>query len=509
MKYILGIDIGTSGTKTVLFNEKGNKVCSKTIEYDLIQPKNGWAEQNPEKWWEAVKETIKYVVENSNVNVQHIKGIGLSGQMHGLVMVDKDGNVLRNAILWCDGRTSAECLEITEKVGKERLIEICANPALTGFTAGKILWVRKNEPYIYEKCYKILLPKDYIRYKLTNVFGSEPSDASGTNLFDIKNMCWSEEILEKLEIDINLLPEIKQSVDIAGTLTENVSKELGLSAYTIVCMGAGDNAAAALGTGIVEKGKAFTTIGTSGVIFAYTDKLIIDKECRVHTFCHAIPNTWAVMSCTLSAGMSLKWFRDNFCNQEKEIANLLQKDSYDIINEGIKNIPIGAENLIYLPYLMGERSPILDENARGVFFGLSAIHNKYHMIKAIMEGVSYSQKQCLELIKDMGIEIDNMYICGGGAKSDIWRQTISDMYNLNTIALENEEGPALGVAILASVACGIYSDIKDACEKLIKTKDEVKPIKENYNNYIKFYEIYKNLYINLKESFENLKNIQI
>ncbi len=504
MKYLLGIDIGTSGTKTILFDEKGNKICSHIVEYDLIQPKNGWAEQDPEQWWKAVKETIKYIVKNTNINVEDIKGIGLSGQMHGLVMLDKDGNVLRNAILWCDGRTSKECLEITEKVGKERLIEICANPALTGFTAGKILWVRKNEPEIYKQCYKILLPKDYIRYKLTNTFGAEPSDASGTNLFDIKNMCWSKEILDKLNIDINLLPEIKQSIDIAGTLTKNVSLELGLSQNTVVCMGAGDNAAAAIGTGVVEKGKAFTTIGTSGVVFAYTDKLVIDKQCRVHTFCHAIPNTWAVMSCTLSAGMSLKWFRDNFCSQEKEIAKYLNKDSYDIINEGIKNIPIGADNLIYLPYLMGERSPILDENARGVFFGLSTIHNKYHMLRAIIEGVSYSQKQCLELIKDMGISLDNMYICGGGAKSKIWHQMISDIYNINTISIKNEEGPALGVAILASVACGIYSDIKEACKHLIKSKDEVIPIIENHNNYMKFYNIYVNLYPSLKDCFKQL-----
>ena len=504
MKYLLGIDIGTSGTKTILFDEKGNKICSHIVEYDLIQPKNGWAEQDPEQWLKAVKETIKYIVKNTNINVEDIKGIGLSGQMHGLVMLDKDGNVLRNAILWCDGRTSKECLEITEKVGKERLIEICANPALTGFTAGKILWVRKNEPEIYKQCYKILLPKDYIRYKLTNTFGAEPSDASGTNLFDIKNMCWSKEILDKLNIDINLLPEIKQSIDIAGTLTKDVSLELGLSQNTVVCMGAGDNAAAAIGTGVVEKGKAFTTIGTSGVVFAYTDKLVIDKQCRVHTFCHAIPNTWAVMSCTLSAGMSLKWFRDNFCSQEKEIAKYLNKDSYDIINEGIKNIPIGADNLIYLPYLMGERSPILDENARGVFFGLSTIHNKYHMLRAIIEGVSYSQKQCLELIKDMGISLDNMYICGGGAKSKIWHQMISDIYNINTISIKNEEGPALGVAILASVACGIYSDIKEACKHLIKSKDEVIPIIENHNNYMKFYNIYVNLYPSLKDCFKQL-----
>ena len=504
MKYVLGIDIGTSGTKTVLFDEKGNKIVSSIVEYDLIQLKNGWAEQQPEKWWQATKITIDNIIKSSKINVEDIKGIGVAGQMHGLVMIDKEGNVLRNAILWCDGRTSEECLEITEKIGKERLIEICANPALTGFTAGKILWVRKNEPHIYEKCYKILLPKDYIRYKLTGNLGTEPSDASGTNLFDVNNMCWSKEILNKLDIDIELLPSIYKSIDNGGNITKKASEETGLSINTIVCMGAGDNAAAAVGTGIVKKGKAFTTIGTSGVIFAYSDKVIIDKQCRVHTFCHAIPNTWAVMSCTLSAGMSLKWFRDNFCISEKEVAKYLNKDSYEFINEGLKNISIGSENLIYLPYLMGERSPILDENARGVFFGLSAIHNKYHMLRAIMEGVTYSQKQCFELIKNMGIEIDEMYICGGGAKSKIWRQMMSDIYSLDTISIENEEGPALGVAILASIACGIYDNVNQACDKLVKLKDKISPIKENYEKYMKFYKMYESMYPILKDSFKQL-----
>lgn len=504
MKYVLGIDIGTSGTKTVLFDEKGSKISSSTVEYDLIQPKNGWAEQQPEKWWEATKTTINNVIKSSNINVEDIKGIGIAGQMHGLVMLDKNGNVLRNAILWCDGRTSEECAEITEKVGKERLVEICANPALTGFTAGKILWVRKNEPHIYEKCHKILLPKDYIRYKLTGNFGTEPSDASGTNLFDINNLCWSEEILDKLDINIELLPPVYKSIDNGGTVTQKASEETGLSTNTIVCMGAGDNAAAAVGTGIVEKGKAFTTIGTSGVIFAYSDKVIIDKQCRVHTFCHAIPNAWAVMSCTLSAGMSLKWFRDNFCTSEKEVAKYLNKDSYDFVNEGVDNIPIGSENLIYLPYLMGERSPILDENARGVFFGLSAMHNKYHMLRAIMEGIVYSQKQCFELIKNMGVLTNDMYVCGGGAKSKVWRQMMSDMYSLDTVSIENEEGPALGVAILASVACGIYEDVKQACDELVKIKDRISPIKENYEKYMKYYNIYENMYPILKDSFKQL-----
>ncbi len=505
MKYLLGIDLGTSGTKTVLFDEKGKKIASKTVEYDLIQPQNGWAEQNPNDWWEAAVTTIKAVTQN--VDKKDIVGLGISGQMHGLVMVDEKGKVIRNAILWCDGRTTKECAEITEKVGKERLIEISANPALTGFTAGKILWVRKNEPENYAKCHKILLPKDYIRFKLTGLFGQDASDASGTNLYDVKNRCWSKEILEKLEIEENLLPECKESVDIAGNITEKASEITGLSTITIVCFGAGDNASAAIGTGVVSTGKAFTTIGTSGVIFAHSEQPQIDIKGRVHTFCSAVPNKYTIMSCTLAAGMSLKWFRDNFCGSEVEVANALDVDSYYLIDKEVEKLPIGAEKLIYLPYLMGERSPILDEKSRGVFFGLSGIHTKYHMARAIMEGVMYSQKNCLDVINGMGVFPTQMYACGGGGKSKIWRQMMADMYNSPVLTLENEEGPALGVAILAAVACNIYQNIEQACDVMVKTKETLEPIQENTCEYDKFYAIYKDLYPNLAESFGKLHNI--
>ncbi len=491
MKYLLGIDLGTSGTKTVLFDEKGAKIKSATVEYELIQPKNGWAEQRPSDWWDATVKTIKEVSEN--VDKEKIVGIGISGQMHGLVMLDKDGNVLRNSIIWCDGRTGKQCDEITKKVGKERLIEISANPALTGFTAGKILWVRDNEPEIYEKCHKILLPKDYVRYMLTNKFGQDASDASGTNLFDVKNRCWSKEILEKLEIDENLLPECKESVDIAGNLTEEAAAITGLSENTIVCFGAGDNASAAIGTGVVSKGKAFTTIGTSGVIFAHSEEPQIDKMGRVHTFCSAVPNKYTVMSCTLAAGMSLKWFRDNLC-----------EDGYDKINEEVEKIEIGAEKLLYLPYLMGERSPILDEKSRGLFFGLSGVHTKYHMARAVMEGVMYSQKSCLDVINEMGVFPKEMYACGGGAKSKLWRQMMADLYLNEVLIVENEEGPALGVAILAAVASKIYESIESAVNVMVKTKESLSPMAENNKKYQKYYTIYKKLYPNLKENFKEL-----
>lgn len=507
MEYILGVDLGTSGTKTVLFDKAGIKIASSTVEYELFTPKNGWAEQNPDDWLSATITTIRAVIAKSGVAATDIKGLGISGQMHGLVMVDKNGTVIRNAILWCDGRTGKECAEITTKIGKERLIEISANPALTGFTAGKVVWVQKHEPDNYAKCHKMMLPKDYIRFKLTGNYGAEVSDASGTNLFDINTKQWSKEILDNLDIDINLLPEVKDSVDIAGNITKEIAKQTGLSTNTIVCYGAADNAAAAIGTGVVSTGKAFTTIGTSGVIFVHSDKPLIDKKGRIHTFCSAVPNKYTLMSCTLSAGMSLKWFRDNLCSDEINVAKNLEKDSYELINEGVANIPIGSDKLIFLPYLMGERSPILDEKARGVFFGLNTIHTKYHMLRALMEGVMFSQWQCLNVMRELGVKTNLMYACGGGAKSPIWRTMMADMYNIDVTTVKNEEGPALGVAILAAVACNMYENIEIACDTMVKIKEKISPITNNHLDYIKYYEIYTHLYPALIASFAKLNDI--
>ena len=343
VEYLIGVDLGTSGTKTVLFDVDGNVVASKTIEYPLYQEKNGWAEQDPLDWWNAAADTIRAVVTESGVNNADIKGLGISGQMHGLVMLDRDGNVLRRSIIWCDQRTAKECEEITARVGAKRLIEITANPALTGFTASKILWVRNNEPEIYEKCAHILLPKDYVRYMLTGDFATEVSDASGMQLLDVPNRCWSDEVLEKLEIDKALLPKVYESPEITGVISEEAAKRTGLLAGTIVVGGAGDNAAAAVGTGVVEDGKAFTTIGTSGVVFAHTDKISIDPKGRVHTFCCAVPGAWHVMGVTQGAGLSLKWFRDNFCSAEKETAAGMGVDPYYLMDQQAARAPIGCK----------------------------------------------------------------------------------------------------------------------------------------------------------------------
>lgn len=504
INYLIGVDIGTSGTKTVLFAENGKPVASKTIEYPLYQPQNGWAEQDPQDWWNASAETIRAVVQESGVDPKQIKGVGLSGQMHGLVMLDENGAVLRRSIIWCDGRTGEECKEITEKVGAKRLIELTANPALPGFTAGKILWVRKHEPDLYRQCRHILLPKDYIRYMLTGEFATEVSDASGTNLLDVPCRCWSDEVLEKLEIDKALLPKMHESCEITGTISEQAAKRTGLAVGTPVAGGAGDNAAAAVGTGVVEQGKAFTTIGTSGVIFAHSDQVAIHPEGRVHTFCHAVPGCWTVMSCTLAAGLSLKWYRDNFCEAEKQTAEGMGVDPYYLMDQQAKRVPVGANRLLYLPYLMGERSPLLDADSRGVFFGLSAIHTRYDMLRAVMEGVVYSLRDCLDTLKEMGIAFDTMYACGGGGSSPLWRQMLADTYDCNVQTIASKEGPALGAAILAGVAAGIYPDVQQACRKIIKTNPAQQPIAENIAVYENYYQLYRKLYPSLKDHFRAL-----
>ena len=507
MAYLMGIDIGTSGTKTALFDEMGAVIASHTAEYPLYQPQNGYAEQEPADWWNATVEGIRAVLHKSGVSPSSVVGIGLSGQMHGLVMLDERGEVLRRSIIWCDQRTAAECEEITAKLGYDRLIAITANPALTGFTASKILWVRNHEPELYEKCRHILLPKDYIRYRLTGEFATEVSDASGMQLLDIPNRCWSDEVLEKLEIDRSLLGKVYESPEVTGKVTRRVAELTGLAEGTIVVGGAGDNAAAAVGTGVVRDGRAFTTIGTSGVVFAHTDRMAIDKKGRVHTFCCAVPGAWHVMGVTQGAGLSLKWFRDNFCGAEKETAALMGVDPYYLMDKEAETVPVGANKLLYLPYLMGERTPHLDPNARGVFFGLSAIHTKKDMLRAVMEGVAYSLNDCLSVFHEMGVSISDMMACGGGGSSPLWRQMLADLYACDVKTLASREGPALGVALLAGVGAGVYASVPEACDAVIKADRVQSPIPENTAKYAPYYQLYTALYPAMKASFAQLGNL--
>ncbi|WP_039653479.1 xylulokinase [Clostridium tyrobutyricum] len=507
MPYVLGIDIGTSGTKTALFDENGKTISSSLNEYKLYQPRIGWAEQDPQDWWKAVILGIRTVLSESGIIPEKIKAIGLSGQMHGLVMLDKQLRILRPSIIWCDQRTNEECIDITEIVGKQRLIEITANPALTGFTASKIIWVKKHEPEIYEKAYKILLPKDYIRFMLTGEFATEVSDASGMQLLDIAKRNWSSEMLSKLQIDVNLLGKVYESQEITGKINKYAAELTGLKEDTLVVGGAGDQAAGAIGNGIVKSGMVSSTIGTSRVVFAYTDKAVIDRKGRVHTFCYAIPNTWHVMGVTQSAGLSLKWFRDNFCNYEKESANLIGTDIYEFLNKEASMSKPGCEGLIYLPYLMGERTPHLDPLARGVFFGLTSRHKKNDMLRAIMEGVGYSLKDCMDVINEMGINSNQVRASGGGGKSHLWRQIQADMFNTEVTTVNSNEGPSLGAAILALVGIGQYSSVREACDNIIYNISSQKPIYDNSILYNRYHSIYKGIYKCLKPQFNNISNI--
>lgn len=507
MAYLMGIDIGTSGTKSVLFDEIGNTVASALEEYPLYQPNIGWAEQDPEDWWQAVSGGIRKVIAKSGIKAADICGVGLSGQMHGLVLLNGDNKVLRRSIIWCDQRSTAECEQITSLIGAERLIEITANPALTGFTASKIMWVKNHEPDIFERAKKILLPKDYVRYRLTGEFATEVSDASGMQLMDIPGRCWSQEVLSKLGIERNQLADLYESQEVSGRVSSSAASQTGLWEGTPVVGGGGDQAAGAVGNGIVKPGVVSSTIGTSGVVFAYLDKISIDPKGRVHTFCHAVPNTWHVMGVTQAAGLSLKWFRDNFCKDEINTAELMGTDPYVLMDREAERVRAGSNGLLYMPYLMGERTPHLDAYAKGVFFGLSAKHDKKDMIRAIMEGVTYSLRDCLEIIDGMGVNVSEIRASGGGGKSMLWRQMQADIFGNEITTINSSEGPALGVALLAGVGTGVYKNIAEACDTAIKVKSVQQPDMELYSRYSKFYGLYGQLYKSLKKDYKNLADI--
>lgn len=495
MDDLIGIDVGTSGTKSVLMDQTGRVVKSCTREYPMSQPHNGWAEQDPEDWWKAVAETLREISKETD----NIAGIGLSGQMHGLVMLDEAGNVLRPAILWCDQRTAPQCETITRLVGKQQLTTITANPALPGFTASKILWVKEHEPECWRRCRHILLPKDYIRYRLTGLFATDVSDAGGMQLLDIGKRQWSQEILSALDISPHLLGQVYESPEITGFVTREAGKATGLTPGIPVVAGAGDNAASAVGLGVVRPGQAFTTIGTSGVVYAHTDQMKIDPQGRLHTFCCAVPGKWHVMGVTQAAGLSLQWFRNQFCQKETELAKEQGIDPYVLMDREAEQSPPGSNGLYYLPYLMGERTPHLDSNARGVFFGLSAMHTKKDLIRSVLEGVAFSLRDCLELLQGLDIHPAQMLVCGGGAVSPLWRSILADVFALPLTTASPQQGAALGAAILAGVGANIYPSVEQACHQLLQPGSVTDC--QHPEQYQSRYQMYQALYPALKDSF--------
>lgn len=468
---LLGIDVGTGGTRAVLVDSGGRLTSAATVEHvPMSSPSIGWAEQSPEDWWRATCQAIQQCLAKNSTPPQEVSGIGLTGQMHGLVLLDATDQVVRPALLWCDQRTEEECREITERVGASHLIALTANPALTGFTLPKIWWVRRHEPRLWERVRSLMLPKDYVRFRMTGSRATDVTDASGTLMFDVVHRRWSKPVLAISELDEALLPRVFESEQISGHLSEEGARSSGLLPGTPVVAGAGDQAAGALGMGVVQPGAVSATIGTSGVVFAATSKPVLEPKGRIHTFCHAIRDRWHVMGVTQAAGLSLRWFRDQFGAGNED-----GRDSYGRLAEEAAKTPAGADGLLWTPYLMGERSPHLDPGARGALVGITGQHTRAHVIRAILEGVAFSLRDSLSLFREINVPIESIRLGGGGARSRLWQQIQADIYGMPVELIEAEEGAAFGVALLAGVGVGCWSSVEVACRTAVHAARQVQP----------------------------------
>ncbi len=505
MQALLGIDLGTTGVKAALFAaEDGHVLSDAFVDYPLFHPHPGWAEQNPADWWQATITAIRTCLEKSTqykVQPSDVRGIGLSGQMHGVVLLDANQQVLRPCIIWADQRSDAQAQWMTERVGASKLIEYVSNPALTGFTAPKLLWVRDNEPEIFARATTLLLPKDYIRYRLTGVMAMEISDAAGTCLLDVKHGVWSQEVLNAIELSPSLLPPIVAADAVSGTITTEVAALTGLIMGIPVAGGGADNACGAVGNGVVVPGLALVSIGTSGVVLAHAETPQVDTSGpipRVHTFNHAVPHAWYLMGVTQGAGLSLRWVRDNIGLPERALERWTGEDAYALLAREAVMVSPGSDGLIFLPYLQGERTPHLDAYARGGWIGLTARHDRRHLIRAVLEGVAYSLKDCFTILREQGLAIEQMRATGGGAKSILWRQIIADVLGVELVTTNATEGPAFGAALLAGVASGVYPSVQEACKQTVRIVERTQPQSANESAYAEGYEVYKQLYPALK-----------
>jgi xylulokinase len=508
MRYFLGLDIGTSGAKALLCDDQGQIINIAMADYPLYTPFPLWSEQDPEDWWRGACQAIQDVVTGASVPPVEIAAIGLTGQMHGAVFLDQKDQVIRRALLWNDQRTAAECEQITEIIGEERLIEISGNPALTGFQAPKILWLRNHEPENYARLEKVLLPKDFVRLRLTGEYASDCSDAAGTLLLDLKQRDWSAELLTKLEIPHEWLPRVFEGSQVTGTLRSEVAEALGLPAGIPVVAGGGDNAAAAVGTGIVRSGLVSSSIGTSGVVFAHSDAISLDPAGRLHTFCHAVPEKYHLMAVTLSAGNSLRWLRDTLQSAGRSMGSApdLVID-YDVMTAQAAEIPAGSEGLMFLPYLTGERTPHLDPLATGGFIGLTARHTPAHLVRAVMEGVTFSLRDGVEIMRSLGVPIHQVRAIGGGGKSSVWCQMQADIFNCEVVNLEVEEGPAYGAALLGMAAEQDAAGVSAVSESCVRTRGVREPDLVNQEKYDGYYAVYQELYAALRDNMHALTNL--
>ena len=498
MQYLLGLDVSTTGNKALLIDPQGNVVGTASTENPLSTPQPLWSEQDPLDWWRGTVASIRQVLQDTGITGEQVQAVGLTGQMHGLTLLDADGQVLRPAILWNDQRTGPQCDEIRARLGKRRLVEITGNDALTGFTAPKILWVQENEPEVFSRVRHILLPKDYVRYHLTDDFAMDVADAAGTILLDIKTRAWSPEMLSALDIPPDWLPKTYEGPEITGTISAEAARATGLKAGTPVIAGGGDQAAGAVGSGAVQQGIVSLALGTSGVVFATTDQPFIEPEGRLHAFCHSVPGRWHLMGVMLSAAGSLRWYRDTFA----------PGTGYDELLEPAKSVPAGCEGLLFLPYLTGERTPHPDPLARGAFAGLTVRHGMPHLTRAVLEGVAFGLRDSFELIRAAGLaSIRQVRVSGGGARSAFWRQILADVFNAELVTVNTTEGAAYGAALLAGVGSGVWPDVDTACTATVRQTGCTMPDPAMAEKYEQGYQLYRDLYPALKSISHRLNDL--
>jgi xylulokinase len=498
MKYVIGVDLGTSAVKILLVNQNGEVCREVSKSYPLIIEKSGYSEQNPEEWVEKTTEGLYELLEQFDGDVDEIEGISFSGQMHGLVLLDENHQVLRSAILWNDTRTTKQCEEIYSVIGKERLLEVTKNPALEGFTLPKILWVKENEPQIFERASTFLLPKDYLRYRITGEIQMEYSDAAGTLLLNVAERQWSQEVLDTFGLSPEFCPPLVESHKFVGTITAGFAESTGLTEGTKVFAGGADNACGAIGSGILSEGKSLCSIGTSGVVLSYEERNDLDFAGKVHYFNHGEENAYYTMGVTLAAGYSLSWFKDTFAKQE----------AFDQFLEGVNEVPAGSNGLIFTPYIVGERTPHADSAIRGSFIGIDASHERKHFARAVLEGITFSLNESIEIFRSSGKTIDSIISIGGGAKNETWLQMQADIFNARIEKLASEQGPGMGAAMLAAYGCGWFPSLKDCAKAFIQVSKTYEPIPGNVEQYKKLFSIYQDVYTQTKTLNDQLREFR-
>jgi xylulokinase len=497
--YLMGIDIGTSSVKVLVIDYLGRVISKSSAEYPIKSPLEDYAEQDPEDWWRVTKFSIKESLKKSNISPSEISAIGLSGQMHGTVLIDRDGKPLRNAIIWLDKRSVKQCDRFYEKAGREKVLEITGNPLMPGFMGPTLLWIKENEPHIFNRIFKVLPPKDYVKFKLTGSLSTDFSDASATLLFNVRKREWSEYLISCLNFPREIFPDPLESTNVVGGISAESSEETGLRKDTPVVSGGGDSPVGALGCGVIKEGIVSSNIGTGGQIFTTLEEYKVDPKYRIHTFCHVVPGKWCLQGAILSAGLSLRWFRDNFAHPEKIVGSLCSVDPYEFLSKEAELAEPGCNGLIFMPYLLGERTPYMDPYARGGFFGLTFEHKRHHFIRAIMEGVVFALRDSLEIFRDLGVKVEKVVSRGGGSRSDLWLQIQADILNSKVFRSEVEEDSAFGAALLASVGAGIYHDLNEACSKTVRYTVIKHPNEERVKLYDRIYEkIYRHLYYSLR-----------